>query len=71
MFGHVVGIYIADEFIEDGLVNSGAMQPIARMGYMQYAAVRSESIFEINRPKLDEDGNVVEKEPGAWDGQYR
>ena len=71
VFGHVVGIYIADEFIEDGLVNSGAMQPIARMGYMQYAAVRAESIFEINRPKLDEDGNVVEKEPGAWDGQYR
>ncbi len=33
VFGEVAGIYIDDQFIEDGMVNTGAMQPIARMGY--------------------------------------
>jgi flavin reductase (DIM6/NTAB) family NADH-FMN oxidoreductase RutF len=71
VFGHVVGIYINDDFIEDGLVNTSAMQPIARMGYMQYTTVSSQTVFEINRPRLDESGNLVEKEAGAWDGKYR
>ena len=69
--GEVVGIYIDDDFVRDGLVHTGEMQPIARLGYMQYAVVRPENVFELNRPELTEDGMVKNPAPGTWDGQYR
>ena len=50
VFGKVVGIYIDDTFIKDGIVNTGAMKPIARMGYMEYAVVTPETVFSLNRP---------------------
>jgi flavin reductase (DIM6/NTAB) family NADH-FMN oxidoreductase RutF len=71
IFGHVVGIYIDDQYISEGIVDTSAMQPLARMGYMQYSVVRPDTVVEINRPRLDQDGNVVEAQAGNWDGKYR
>ncbi|GIS88991.1 MAG: hypothetical protein CM1200mP18_17010 [Gammaproteobacteria bacterium] len=44
--GHVVGVYIDDRYIDDGMVNTGAMQPIARMGYMEYSVVKLRRCFQ-------------------------
>jgi flavin reductase (DIM6/NTAB) family NADH-FMN oxidoreductase RutF len=48
VFGQVVGVYIDDRFIVDGLLDTAAMRPIARCGYDQYAVV--ESVFAMQRP---------------------
>jgi flavin reductase (DIM6/NTAB) family NADH-FMN oxidoreductase RutF len=48
VFGQVVGVYIDDRFIVDGLLDTAAMQPIARCGYDQYSVV--ESVFSMTRP---------------------
>lgn len=71
VIGQVVGIYIDDRFIKDGRVDTGAMRPIARMGYMDYAVVTPETVFALNRPQVAEDGAVANPEPGNWDGVYR
>jgi flavin reductase (DIM6/NTAB) family NADH-FMN oxidoreductase RutF len=70
VFGEVVGIYIDDAFIRDGMVRTGEMRPIARMGYMEYAAVSPESVFALNRPLPSADG-LSAAVPGEWDGMYR
>jgi len=54
IFGQVVGVYIDDRFIKDGLVDTGAMRPIARLGYMDYAVVTPETVFSIERPSAEE-----------------
>jgi len=70
VFGEVVGIYIADTFIRDGMVQTGAMRPIARMGYMEYSSVTPETVFKLNRPLVSADGLRAEV-PRDWDGVYR
>ena len=50
VFGQVVGIHIDDRFVKDGMVDTGAMRPIARLGYMDYAVVTPETMFSIDRP---------------------
>jgi flavin reductase (DIM6/NTAB) family NADH-FMN oxidoreductase RutF len=59
VIGLVVGIHIDDRFIRDGLVDTAAMRPIARLGYMDYAVVTPETTFTIGRPNVDKDGNVL------------
>jgi flavin reductase (DIM6/NTAB) family NADH-FMN oxidoreductase RutF len=54
VFGEVLGVYIDDAFVKDGLVDTGAMQPIARLGYMDYAVVRPDTVFSIQRPTAEE-----------------
>ncbi|MEL6375164.1 MAG: flavin reductase family protein [Pseudomonadota bacterium] len=54
VFGRVVGIHIDDTIIKDGMVDVGAMQPIARLGYHDYAVVREDTIFSMIRPSADE-----------------
>jgi len=50
VFGEVVGIYIDERFVRDGMVDTAAMKPVARCGYTdQYAAV--ESLFFMTRPE--------------------
>jgi len=71
VIGHVVGIYIDDAFVKDGIVDTPAMRPLARMGYMQYAVVTPETTTEINRPKMNDDGSIAEAVPAGWDGGYR
>jgi flavin reductase (DIM6/NTAB) family NADH-FMN oxidoreductase RutF len=71
VFGMVVGIYIDDAFIKDGVVQSGQMRPLARLGYMDYAVLAPESLFTMNRPTASADGQSASVLPGAWDGVYR
>ena len=54
MFGQVVGIHIDDRFVKDGMVDTGAMRPIARLGYMEYSVVTPETMFAIDRPSVEE-----------------
>lgn len=71
VIGEVVAVYIDDQYIVDGIVNTGAMRPLARLGYMDYAAIGPESMFTLNRPTASADGQRAELQPGPWDGVYR
>lgn len=46
--GSVVGVHIADAVLRDGRVDTAALAPIARLGYMDYAVVRD--TFAMQRP---------------------
>ena len=70
IIGQVVGIYIDDKFIQDGIVNTAEMRPLARMGYMDYGVITPETTFVMQRPTVKDDGNV-EAAKGEWDGVYR
>ena len=65
VFGRVLGIHIDDHFIKDGIVDTAAMRPIARLGYMDYAVVTPETVFTIHRPKVDAEGRIVEAPKAA------
>jgi flavin reductase (DIM6/NTAB) family NADH-FMN oxidoreductase RutF len=72
VIGEVVGIHIDDRYVKDGLVDTGAMRPIARLGYMDYGVVNPENVFTINRPEVGPDGKVIDLRPeGGFDGKYR
>ena len=71
VFGLVVGVYIDDAFIRDGLVDTVAMRPLARLGYMDYAVLSPEMTFTLNRPTVSSDGRSAEVSSAAWDGVYR
>ena len=71
VFGHVVAIYINDSYIENGIVNTGAMRPLARMGYMDYSTVTPDTVITLNRPVASEDKQSASVQPGPWDGKYR
>ena len=71
VFGIVVGIHIDDRFIRDGLVDTPAMKPLARLGYMDYSVLSHENVFSLNRPTVSEDGRLATVASGAWDGVYR
>jgi len=43
-----VGVHIDDRFVVNGLVDTVAMRPIARMGYMDYSVVDGK--FVMRRP---------------------
>ena len=67
--GKVLGIYIDDNYIIDGLFDASKARPLVRLGYMNYGVVGEENTFTKNRPELDENGNL--KEVKEWDGVYR
>lgn len=71
VIGEVVGLYIDDRFLRDGLVDTGAMRPLARLGYMDYSVVAPETMFALNRPLVADDGRSVQVPTGDWDGTYR
>jgi flavin reductase (DIM6/NTAB) family NADH-FMN oxidoreductase RutF len=71
VFGQVVGVYIDDAFIKDGMVQSGEMRPLARLGYMDYSVLTPESMFTMNRPLASDDGQRAVLDPGPWDGVFR
>jgi flavin reductase (DIM6/NTAB) family NADH-FMN oxidoreductase RutF len=50
VIGQVVGIHIDDRYIVDGLVDTAAMQPIARAGYRDYFVSTPETRFSLRRP---------------------
>ena len=51
VLGQVVGVHIEDAFIRDGRVDTAAMRPIMRGGYMDYFVATPETKFSIERPK--------------------
>jgi len=59
VIGLVVGVHIDDRYIAGGIVDTAAMRPIARLGYMDYAVVTPETRFTIHRPGVGPDGQVV------------
>ena len=48
VFGQAIGVYIDDQFIKNGRLDTAAMRPIARCGYDEYAVV--EQVFKMTRP---------------------
>lgn len=48
VFGHVMAIHIADDVIVEGRVDIHRLQPISRLGYMDYGRVTE--IFSMERP---------------------
>ena len=48
VIGRVLGVHIDDRFIENGRVNTAAMQPVARLGYSEYATVTQ--AWRMRRP---------------------
>lgn len=51
VFGQVIGIYIDEQFISGGLLDTAALRPIARAGYQDYFVSTPETKFSIRRPK--------------------
>ncbi|MBV9079038.1 MAG: flavin reductase family protein [Methylobacteriaceae bacterium] len=51
VLGQVVGVHIDDRFIADGLVDTAAMRPIMRGGYMDYFVATPETKFSMRRPR--------------------
>ncbi len=49
VLGEVVGVHIDDAFIKDGIVQTGAMAPLARLGYLDYGVLGD--VFALPRPK--------------------
>ena len=51
VLGQVIGVHIEDRFIgPDGIVDTAAMRPIMRAGYMDYFVATPETKFSIQRP---------------------
>jgi len=50
VIGQVVGIHIADEVISDGIIDVRKLRPLARLGYLDYAAIDDSNIFAMRRP---------------------
>ena len=53
VFGEVLGIHIDDGVLTDGLVDMAKLQPIGRLGYMDYVKVTE--VFTMQRPKWPDD----------------
>lgn len=48
VIGQVVGVHVDDRYLKDGLLDTAALQPIARCGYHDYAVVTR--VFRMVRP---------------------
>ncbi|MEM9224472.1 MAG: flavin reductase family protein [Pseudomonadota bacterium] len=48
VFGEVVGVHIDEAVLEEGFLDMAKLQPIARLGYRDYAVVRE--VFSMDRP---------------------
>tara|TARA_S200000501_G_scaffold302893_1_gene290429 strand:- start:988 stop:1632 length:645 start_codon:yes stop_codon:yes gene_type:complete len=54
VFGEVIGIYINDNFIKDGLFDTAKAMPMARLGYKEYGVINKDNILTKSRPEVDE-----------------
>ena len=62
VFGQVVGVHIDERFINNGRLDTAAVQPIARCGYSDYTVV--DKVFAVARPK-NSDGDAADKQQAA------
>lgn len=49
VLGEVIGVHIDEKFISDGMVDTAAMKPVSRLGYLDFAVV--EEVFPMKRPR--------------------
>ncbi len=49
VFGEVTGVHLRDDCIIDGMFDVTTFQPVARLGYKDYSAVRE--VFSLTRPE--------------------
>ena len=50
VIGTITGIHIADETVKDGKIDVTSYQPLARLGYMDYARIND--VFALPRPAV-------------------
>jgi hypothetical protein len=53
----VIGVHIDERFIKDGILDTAAMQPIARCGYSDYAVV--DRVIPVVRPRKPEEAKPL------------
>ena len=53
VFGEVIGIYINDNFIKNGLFDTAKAMPMARLGYKEYGIINKDNILTKSRPEVD------------------
>lgn len=67
----VVSIYIDDQYIKDGRIDTAAIQPVSRLGYMDYSVTDESNMFSLNRPAVADDGKTATLDETPWDGTYK
>lgn len=67
----VKSVFIDDQYIKNGRVDTASMQPVSRLGYMDYAVTNDSNMFSLNRPKVGEDGKTASLDTTPWDGSYK
>ena len=50
VIGTIAGVHIADETVKDGKIDVTSYQPLARLGYMDYARIND--VFSMPRPAV-------------------
>ena len=50
VLGQVVGVYVDDKVITDGIIDIAKLRPFARLGYLNYSMVEPEAVFKMTRP---------------------
>ena len=53
VIGQVVGIHVADEVISDGIIDVKKINPLARLGYLDYATLDLDNMFSMRPPDRD------------------
>ena len=53
VIGQVVGIHIDDAVIVDGIIDVRKIEPLARLGYLDYARITPENVFSLTPPGGD------------------
>ena len=67
----VKSVFIDDKYVKDGRVDTAAMQPVSRLGYMDYSVTNESNMFSLNRPIVAEDGKTATLDTAPWDGSYK
>ena len=52
--GQVVGIHVDDAVITDGIIDVRKLNPLARLGYLDYATLDLDNIFAMRPPGGDQ-----------------
>jgi flavin reductase (DIM6/NTAB) family NADH-FMN oxidoreductase RutF len=63
VLGQVVAVHVDDRFVRNGRIDAAAMQPLARLGYYDFAAV--DRVFEVGWPDGYAGIKPIERLPGG------
>lgn len=53
VIGQVVGIHVDDDVIVDGIIDVAKINPLARLGYLDYATLNLDNLFSLQPPGGD------------------